>query len=489
MNTQPGRPAKTAIATLCLGGDYAAYWHKYCAPSWVAYAQRHGYALEMFETSLDGSERAAARSPAWQKCLILSQPRMQNYERVVWLDADIVIAPHAPALPDAVPTDKIGAVISGDYLQSDMKAVFLERIRGTTVSPDEGTDEAWQADQRSFYEATGVHCITSDIVQTGVLILNQTHRSLLERIYNAPYPADLMCYEQFPLSAAILNEGLLYRLDSRFNLVFYERMLVHYPYLLNTELPDYHRLAQLAVMAEYSNCFFLHFAHDRGFAQHLDPNVYAKSRQLSDADRNGGSGTAPDPARTHLVKRLRDLTNRAAYAEGVQLIDGVELAAESDPNLLYYAGVCLGSTDRREVAIAALKRALERGYAPFWCAYHLGLFEMRRGNNVNAAFYYVASLLAKPARTDIHLLLSQIAAGFDFELLRAAQGGARSAAAAREAYALGTNAQEAGRAGIAAAAFTIALFLDPDHPEMRARLRKLAPDVSFSALPAAGPQA
>lgn len=44
------------------------------------------------------------------------------------MDADIVIAPDTPPIIDAVPIEKVGAVISGDYLLQDMKAVFLERI-------------------------------------------------------------------------------------------------------------------------------------------------------------------------------------------------------------------------------------------------------------------------------------------------------------------------------------------------------------------------
>ena len=108
---------RTAIATLCVGSESAALWRKYCARSWKNYARRHGYALEVFGEPLDQSPRARSRSPAWQKCLILSNPKTSQYERVVWVDADIVIAPDAPPIIDAVPIEKVGAVISGDYLQ------------------------------------------------------------------------------------------------------------------------------------------------------------------------------------------------------------------------------------------------------------------------------------------------------------------------------------------------------------------------------------
>jgi len=38
-------------------------------------------------------------------------------------------------------------------------------------------------------------------------------------------------------------------------------MLVHYPYLTNTQAPSYELLASLAVQTELANSFFLHFAY------------------------------------------------------------------------------------------------------------------------------------------------------------------------------------------------------------------------------------
>jgi hypothetical protein len=94
--------------------------------------------------------------------------------------------------------------------------------------------------------------------------------SLLQRFSN-----DIPAYEQFPLSAEIINNGLLHRIDSRFNLVFFERMVVHYPYLLNATIREHGYLAHVAVMTEYTNAFFLHFAYRQSFAQFLNPIVFS----------------------------------------------------------------------------------------------------------------------------------------------------------------------------------------------------------------------
>jgi hypothetical protein len=261
-------PAKTAIATLCIGAEYVDYWNEFCAKSWRAYAQRHGYAIEVINEAID----TGGRHPVWQKCLILGHPRLAGYDRVVWIDADIVINDTAPAIVDGVPPDKIGAVVSGDYLQREMKAVFIERARGRKVTGD--IDQAWAEDQRGWYERNGVRCNTHDIVQTGVLVLAKQHRAFLEGVYRGAYSDKLDAYEQVPLSAAMHNQGLFHRIDSRFNMVFYERMQVHYPYLQHQEIPHYGEAAYFAVMTEYANSFFLHFAYKKEFAQFLNTDVY-----------------------------------------------------------------------------------------------------------------------------------------------------------------------------------------------------------------------
>jgi hypothetical protein len=98
---------RVAVVTLVIGHTYLDRWKFQCEPGWRAYCQRHGYDLVVIDHALDTSARAQSRSPAWQKCLILDG--LTQYDRVVWIDADIVINPHSPPIPE-IPIEKIGAV-------------------------------------------------------------------------------------------------------------------------------------------------------------------------------------------------------------------------------------------------------------------------------------------------------------------------------------------------------------------------------------------
>ena len=101
---------RTALVTLTLGDKYQMLWDDVCAPSWRRYAKRHGYDIVVIDQPLDTSARARVRSAAWQKCLVLKPEIAGSYDRVVWLDADIVINPNAPPITDGVPLEKIGAI-------------------------------------------------------------------------------------------------------------------------------------------------------------------------------------------------------------------------------------------------------------------------------------------------------------------------------------------------------------------------------------------
>jgi len=62
---------KVAIVTLAVGEAYLRRWKTYCERGWRTYAQNRGYDLVVIDKLIDQAPRALARSPAWQKCLIL----------------------------------------------------------------------------------------------------------------------------------------------------------------------------------------------------------------------------------------------------------------------------------------------------------------------------------------------------------------------------------------------------------------------------------
>jgi len=131
----------------------------------------------------------------------------------------------------------------------------------------------WDDLQRRAYLHYGLKPLTS-VVQTGVLVASPAHhRQLFETIYHAPERHVSRCYEQIPLSHALLSNDLFCQIDSRFNSVFYETAIVHYPYLRDVQIPHYDFAATYAVQTEFANNLFLHFAYDRSFVRFLPQDL------------------------------------------------------------------------------------------------------------------------------------------------------------------------------------------------------------------------
>jgi hypothetical protein len=258
----------SAIVVVAIGADILTYWRTYCETQCRAYASKCGYDLILVTEPLDRSPRATSRSAAWQKCLVLSQDFSQQYQQIISLDSDIVINPAAsPPISDQVPVDHVGGVICGSHIHEDLRCLLAQRVLKQSSDYARGLKN-WEAMQRLAYEHYGLEPPLTNVVQTGVLVASPLHhRQIFEAVYHAPEQHSSRSYEQVPLSHALLTSRLFCQVDTRFNSVFHETALVHYPYLFNPQLPQYQFAASCAVQTEFANNFFLHFAYDRSLVR------------------------------------------------------------------------------------------------------------------------------------------------------------------------------------------------------------------------------
>ena len=223
------------IVTLTLGRKYLETWKRLAEANWRKYANIHGYDLLCIDHPLDGSDRAKKRSPSWQKCLILNQPFSQEYERIVWIDSDILInTAHAPSIVEGVPLDKVGAV---DAFSMPAREVCLQAVqrcyeywaaRGGNIVADRPKD---------YHVNYGLPGFDHDhVVQCGVMVLSpRHHRDLLLKAYYEyeDKGGPEWHYEARPLSYELLKANVVHWIDHRFNQLWMFYKLLHYPFLIN----------------------------------------------------------------------------------------------------------------------------------------------------------------------------------------------------------------------------------------------------------------
>jgi hypothetical protein len=255
--------------------------------NWNEYARKYGYDILFLDRPLDVSERARKRSPAWQKCLVLSQDFSYNYERIVWVDVDILINPtNSPCIAENVPIDKVGAVNAWASPTSEFYKIALDRKQYLWKTNDKNAME--------YYTNWGLPNGFESVVQSGVMVLSPLHhQQILERVYftyeDRGHPK--WNYEMRPLSYELIKDDNIYWIDHRFNSIWPNHKYLYYPFLLddtnkrmnvwskitnkfsvNLNVCRKNILRKCATSA-YINSYFLHFAASLNELQFVDTGL------------------------------------------------------------------------------------------------------------------------------------------------------------------------------------------------------------------------
>jgi hypothetical protein len=247
--------ADKALVTLLIGETFTAWWHRWFEASWRAYAHRHEYDIILITNPIDRGPRAQARSPHWQKLLILEVPEVRRYRHVVWIDADILINHHtAPSIVDGMSDGRIGAVsyrhefaIPGRFEQRYDRRSRSDTGRGWPSFPD-------------WYEAAGLPRDVDNFTNTGVLVLEPArHAAFLRDVYERFGETPSSLQENGALSYQLFKSGMLRPLDHRFNVAWNGEIAEKYPFLLNPRNFHDQHLVSCCVNAAWHNAWFLHF--------------------------------------------------------------------------------------------------------------------------------------------------------------------------------------------------------------------------------------
>ncbi len=263
---------KKAIITLAIGEQYLQMWENLCQANWQKYAAQHGFDVICIDRWLDTSKRAKTRSPAWQKCLILSQEFSKKYERIIWVDSDVLINPTSPCITLNVPPEKVGAVDAAATPSPDLVRLALERLYDFWDDPNMYRE----LETREYYTRYGLFPAFDQMVRTGVLVMSPAHhRELLEKAYyNEEERKDDMRY----ISHELLKADCVHWIDGRFDPVWLILKALHYPFLLEkqvksdkiteklkqklmrSENANQKNLIKICLNAAFRNNYFMHFA-------------------------------------------------------------------------------------------------------------------------------------------------------------------------------------------------------------------------------------
>jgi lipopolysaccharide biosynthesis glycosyltransferase len=190
-----------------------------------------------------------------QKVLLASLPWVQQYDKVLIIDADILMNPEAPNIFDECPPGKICAVDERSQYGSTQNIVNAWKKIGTGTLP--GTAE-------DYYKRLGFPGTFSKQFNSGFIVFEpKTHKEFFESVYTTYMPrifaGEDLDGDQGPLNYEGNRHGLVHYLDERWNRVWLFTHVILYPFLHDKEN------LQKAISTTFHMNYALHFTGGYGW--------------------------------------------------------------------------------------------------------------------------------------------------------------------------------------------------------------------------------
>lgn len=208
---QPGNINNILVVSVAIGDGYKQEYLRLFHNSHTAYCRKHGYDFLLIDQFIDTSESDKSLI-SLQKALVCSIDIAAEYDRIVFVDADILInAEVAPPITSAIDTSH-SAFFVDEYSQPTRAGrLDIQRRMG------------WEASAVEYYRLSGLEIETSSVLNSGVMVLSpKIHRAPLEAAYakgkasGRNHPRGFH-YEQSLIGHAFQQDRLFELLDNRWN--------------------------------------------------------------------------------------------------------------------------------------------------------------------------------------------------------------------------------------------------------------------------------
>jgi len=180
---------KVSLVTLAVGDKYIQEYNHLFRKSHEHYARRHGYDFRIITEPYDKSDYMfKPLSILSTKMFLCSYDWAQEYDLLVFVDADVIINPEAPAIHTAYDFgDKVGIV---DEYSQPTRQMRIEHQRKSAKEvnsvPCSGLDNGeWDTCAMDYYRIhIEKHLATDMVFNTGVLVFQpRKHREFMENMF------------------------------------------------------------------------------------------------------------------------------------------------------------------------------------------------------------------------------------------------------------------------------------------------------------------
>ncbi|MEQ8195626.1 MAG: hypothetical protein RIB59_14170 [Rhodospirillales bacterium] len=304
-----GEPISTALVTIAIGERHQREFETCSLPTLRAYAKKHGYELIVLTEPFAPLDPDGRKTVHWHKILIGQVPAIRPFDRVIWIDTDIMINPRlAPDIAATIPADKIGVVEMTDGPQLEAATETLNTLYNIVMREHYGQTHAFvkpSVKLKDYYLQAGLTPAPDKFCNTGVMVFSPKHHNDFLASVFLKYEKNFDDYENTPLSFEIFSNGLNAPLDPRFNVLWSDELALKYPFLARKEIiadfyerrksgtpldgGPYAQWYTWCTNASYQSAYFLHFSGGRD-----NPLTKVPMRFVRDADADVFGAVFPE---------------------------------------------------------------------------------------------------------------------------------------------------------------------------------------------------
>jgi hypothetical protein len=230
---------KCLLVTIAIGEKYLREYNNLFYKSQKKYALKNGYDFKVITEFLDKTNQDKC-SISFNKILVCSQEWSNDYDFIIFIDADILININSPPIHNYIDYEGFIGIIDEYSQPSKERRLQIQQKMG------------WEVSAVDYYKLCGLDIQTDMVFNSGVLVLQpKIHGYFLQYIYNKYIKQAKNHYrgfhfEQSCIGYEIQKQKLYKVIDNRFNALW---CLTKLDNIKNITLNNY-----------FNDNYFIHFA-------------------------------------------------------------------------------------------------------------------------------------------------------------------------------------------------------------------------------------
>ena len=165
---------KVLLVTIAIGQQYLKEYELLFKESQQNYAKKQGYDFKVITDFLDKDKNNMYKSTiSFNKILVCNQEWSNNYDFIIFIDADILININSPPLHNYIDYKNCIGIVDEYSQPTKERRIQIQKRMG------------WESNATDYYKLCDLDIQTDMVLNSGVLVLQpKLHGTFLQKIYN-----------------------------------------------------------------------------------------------------------------------------------------------------------------------------------------------------------------------------------------------------------------------------------------------------------------